>query len=71
MYANDHHDFGTIAGTGLRAVLAAPRRLLAGAARHRADQRAVETLLSLDDHLLRDIGVHRGDVERVVRGRRR
>jgi uncharacterized protein YjiS (DUF1127 family) len=44
--------------------------LFARAARRHAERRAVETLASMDEHLLRDIGVTRGDVARVVRNGR-
>ena len=34
-----------------------------------AGNRAIRHLRRLDDHLLRDIGIARGDIERFVRGR--
>ncbi len=48
----------------------ARRRLTNGwlEARHRRLQRqGLREMLHLDDHLLRDIGVHRGDVEYAAR----
>jgi uncharacterized protein YjiS (DUF1127 family) len=37
------------------------------AARRGRERRAAAALVSLDDHLLRDIGVHRGDAGHLVR----
>ena len=43
------------------------QRMLRGTARRRRSQQALTTLLSMDDHLLRDIGVSRGDALRMDR----
>ncbi|HMT14178.1 MAG TPA: DUF1127 domain-containing protein [Aestuariivirga sp.] len=45
---------------GDRSVLALPRRILA---RFRA-RREMNRLLSMDDHMLQDIGLSRGDIQR-------
>jgi uncharacterized protein YjiS (DUF1127 family) len=54
-----------------RAVWARARAGLAGLigalAREREIRRSMKHLASLDDHALRDIGLTRGDIERVVR----
>ncbi len=39
--------------------------------RRREEQRAIRHLQALDDHLLRDIGIHRSEIASVVSGRER
>lgn len=43
------------------------RRIGRNAARRHAERTAIAQLASMDDHLLRDIGVRRGDVQRLIR----
>jgi uncharacterized protein YjiS (DUF1127 family) len=43
------------------------RRIHRNSARRFAERAAVATLSSMDDHMLRDIGVQRADVARLVR----
>jgi uncharacterized protein YjiS (DUF1127 family) len=49
-----------------RALLLVPARLASAWARHR-DEKLLQTL---SDHQLRDLGIGRGDIQRVVRGGR-
>jgi uncharacterized protein YjiS (DUF1127 family) len=42
-------------------------RYVRGAGQRAEHRAAAAALLSLDDHLLRDLGVRRGDVDRLVR----
>lgn len=51
----------------LAAAVAAIRARLAARRRMRRD---LNRLMSLDDHLLDDMGIDRADVERALRGRR-
>ena len=44
--------------------------LIEAVTRHSAERQAARTLLRMDDHLLRDIGVSRADVENLVRSGR-
>ena len=46
---------------------AAARRLTAGLAKELAARRAMRSLASLDDRMLRDIGLERGQIDHAVR----
>ena len=49
-------------------LLAAPSALWRGYRRHQERRAAADALRRLDDHLLRDIGIRRGDIDPSVRG---
>lgn len=53
--------------TMLRAIARLVRKAVAAVAEYRRTQRAVAELRSLDRHMLADIGLDRGDIERVAR----
>jgi uncharacterized protein YjiS (DUF1127 family) len=48
-------------------LLSAPRRLVATIASELAARRAMQTLASLDDRMLRDIGIERGQIPHATR----
>lgn len=52
----------------LRAVSAAVSRLADPIVQHVQRQRAYESLMALDDRLLKDIGITRADIPSIVRG---
>ena len=51
----------------LSGMLAGPRSIVTAVAREWSARRAVEALASLDDRMLRDIGLERGQIGSVVR----
>jgi|SRR5262245_57965167 len=51
----------------LSSLVAAPRRVAAALAKELAARRAMRSLASLDDRLLRDIGLDRGQIDHAVR----
>jgi uncharacterized protein YjiS (DUF1127 family) len=53
----------------LHYILAVPFRLLAAVVTAQRHRRAVSELEALDDHLLNDIGIRRGDIDNFVRYR--
>jgi uncharacterized protein YjiS (DUF1127 family) len=57
----------TRSGSLLAAVLAAPRRLTAKILAELAARRAMQTLASLDERMLRDIGIERGQIWHATR----
>jgi uncharacterized protein YjiS (DUF1127 family) len=68
-YPCDHQRYVT--GRELWARLAARiARLLSTAIQEYQARRAIRRLMEFDDRLLRDIGVGRGEIERVVRSGR-
>ena len=76
MYASDldtnYLSTGRGRGFGVRDLLkvtgGAVRSVLAKAARRSMERRAAMALLSMDEYLLRDIGVTRADAERTLLG---
>jgi uncharacterized protein YjiS (DUF1127 family) len=51
-------------------LLAYPSALWRGYRHHRERRAAIESMRRLGDHMLRDMGLDRGDIEDAVRGRR-
>jgi uncharacterized protein YjiS (DUF1127 family) len=51
----------------LGSLMSAPRRIAAALARELAVRRGMQSLASLDDRLLRDIGLERGQIDYAVR----
>lgn len=61
--------FGEAIGTALRGLARLYQTTIAAPlARRRSREAARRELLSLDQHMLRDIGITRGDIPYVVRG---
>jgi uncharacterized protein YjiS (DUF1127 family) len=57
----------TRSGSLLAAVLGAPRRVVAALASELAARRAMQSLASLDERMLRDIGIERGQIWHATR----
>jgi uncharacterized protein YjiS (DUF1127 family) len=63
--------FRTVFGGAARAVGNAAAQAIASVRRARIEQAAYRELAALDDRMLRDIGITRGEIRQVVRGERR
>lgn len=60
------HASGGFSGGSLLSALSLPLRISARIARHYRDRRELNRLLSMPDHVLQDVGLHRHDIQREV-----
>ena len=63
----ERSDFSGATPSHFAVLLSAPRRLVTKIASELAARRAMQTLASLDDRMLRDIGIERGQIPHASR----
>ena len=67
-YLAQQHGRKVVGGDRVRAENGLIRRWLGAAFRHWQRRKMIATLEAMDDRILRDIGLIRGDIPRVVQG---